>query len=282
MITENLKRALTMPSTSETSFTADAVPFKKMHSLQNDFVLLETAQPVFPQLITHMASRRTGVGCDQLLVIGPAAQSDVHATVKIYNADGSEVEACGNGTRCVVWLLAQKYGLSSIVVETKAGLLKGQVTCERDVEIMQGKPRFLTDEPLDLEAFGLQEGYAVDIGNPHLVVPLDADFDPSRFQYLGPRLESHAFFPNKANVEFVMIDEGCVRLWVWERGVGRTRACASGASAAVFALLKEGLLQNTTTPVKLEGGEMWVTLKADGTITHRAEVNLVFDGTFSL
>ena len=79
-----------------------------------------------------------------------------------------------------------------------------------------------------------------------------------------------------------MIDEGCVRLWVWERGVGRTRACASGASAAVFALLKEGLLQNTTTPVKLEGGEMWVTLKADGTITHRAEVNLVFDGTFSL
>ena len=269
--------------------TGDTVFFKKMHSLQNDFILIETNQEAGTRLlqdatfIKRISQRRDGVGCDQLLFLTPSLDAGVHADITIYNCDGAEVEACGNGTRCAGFLLAQKYGIDTVRLRTKAGVLTAHVVCDREVEVTQGVPSMLRDEPLDLTAFGFEEGYATSMGNPHLVVPVEADFDPQRLQYVGPRLESHAFFPKKTNVEFVVAEGSQVRLWVWERGAGRTKACASGACAAVYALLTQELLQCApTTPVLLEGGEMWVTHKDDGTFAHRAEVVPVFDGHFSL
>jgi len=254
--------------------------FKKMHSLCNDFVILHHAGPLKSWQVKAFADRRLGVGCDQVLLWAPSEKPDIHAALRIYNADGQEVEACGNGTRCVMWELSQHYGVPSLQVETRAGLVKGYVQGGSDIAVSQGMARFLSEEPLPLGDFGVLEGFAIDIGNPHLVVPVEGAFDQERLCRLGPRLEAHSFFENKTNVEFVKVTPQGVKLFVWERGVGSTKACASGASAAVFALYKEGLLNEPCALVSMEGGDLWVSVDPGGVVSHRADVSLVFQGTF--
>ena len=257
------------------------VPFQKMHSLGNDFVIFGHDVQLTPEIIKKVAHRRYGIGCDQVLQVLPSPKDDVHGVMRIFNADGTSAEACGNGTRCVMWDLARRFGISDIVVETEAGRLLGRVAGEMDVEVMQGQAALLFDEPLDLSEFGFEEGFGVNMGNPHLVIPVK-DFDPARMCRLGPRLEVHSAFPHKTNVEFVEPTDDGVKLWVWERGAGRTEACASGASAAVFALAQDDLLTGQTHLVRLEGGPLWVSLGEKGTVKHRAEVSFVFEGTVSL
>ena len=254
--------------------------FQKMHSLGNDFVVVGEAFSGTKDAVRMLADRRRGVGCDQVLQVLPSREKDVHAFLKIFNPDGTEVEACGNGTRCVMWSLAQKYGTPHIQVATKAGVLSGRAFGGREVEVVQGTPKLLSEDPLDLEDFTLSEGYAVDMGNPHLVVPVE-DFNPEKMCRLGPRLEAHSFFSHKTNVEFVQIQGDTLKLWVWERGAGRTQACASGASAAVFVLLREGLLKGEAVLVTLEGGPLLVSWKEGMPVTHRAEVVPVFEGVLS-
>lgn len=265
---------------ASTTRTNTGLPFKKMHSLGNDFVILEGAFDARRATIKALADRRHGVGCDQVLHVLPSSKSGVHASLRIYNADGSEAEACGNGTRCIVWALAKKYGTPHIKIETAAGILDGQVFSKTEVEVTQGIPQSLIEGPLPLEEFGFEEGYAISMGNPHLVIPVDS-FDPERMCRVGPRLEVHPFFKGKTNIEFVQIHKDHLQLWVWERGAGRTRACASGASAAVFAVLQEGLMKGDTVRVSLEGGTLWVTWSPGNPIRHRGAVSFVFQGTYS-
>ena len=254
--------------------------FKKMHSLENDFVVLQHAGKIEPWQIKAFADRRRGIGCDQVLIWAPSEKSDIHAHLRIYNSDGCEVEACGNGTRCVMADLYQHYGVSVLQVDTKAGVLKGIVHNNQEIEVVQGQPTFLSDEPLSLGEFGFLEGFAVNMGNPHLVVPVPPDFDPSRLCALGPRLEAHSFFPDKTNVEFVSVTDQGLSLFVWERGSGRTKACASGASASVFALYKENLIDEPKALVRMEGGDLWVSLDKQGFMHHQADAYLSFQGTF--
>ena len=252
--------------------------FQKMHSLGNDFVIFGGDIELSQDNIKTVAHRRYGIGCDQVLQVLPSNKENVHGLMRIFNADGTSAEACGNGTRCVMWDLAKRYGTSEIVVETPAGLLKGSVVGESDVEVTQGRASLLADAPLRLGDFGFEEGYAVNMGNPHLVIVVEK-FDPERMCHVGPRLEAHPFFPQKTNVEFVQIQEGNIRLWVWEGGAGRTEACASGASAAIFALAHEGFIQGVNHLVNLDGGPLWVTLRNDHLVAHRAQVSFVFEGT---
>ena len=256
-------------------------PFQKMHSLGNDFVIFGSDLTLLPETIKKVAHRRYGVGCDQVLQVLPSLKDDVHGFLRIFNADGTAAEACGNGTRCVMWDLARRYGISDIVVETEAGRLSGRLVGERDVEVVQGQANFLSEDPLDLSDFGVEEGFSVSMGNPHLVIPVK-NFDPGCMERIGPRLEVHPFFAHKTNVEFVQLEDDGVRLWVWERGAGRTQACASGASAAVFALAQDGLLKGQSHLVRLEGGPLWVTLGDNNIVKHRAEVSFVFEGTVFL
>lgn len=257
------------------------IPFQKMHSLGNDFVVFGDDVTLTPDIVRKVAHRRYGIGCDQVLQVLPSLKEDVHGFMRIFNADGTSAEACGNGTRCVMWDLGRRYGISDIVMETEAGRLFGRMAGEMDVEVMQGQASLLSDDPLDLSDFGVDEGFAVSMGNPHLVIPVK-DFNPERMERLGPRLEVHPFFAHKTNVEFVQPQDDGVRLWVWERGAGRTEACASGASAAVFALAYDALLEGQTHLVHLEGGPLWVTLGDQNIVKHRAEVSFVFEGTVPL
>lgn len=251
--------------------------FDKMHSLGNDFVILEGGQDLKADFVRCIADRRLGVGCDQVMLVSPSSDAGVHAFVRIYNADGSEVEACGNGTRCVVWKLAAQYGQPDIMVETKAGRLKARVMADNVVEVQQGQPKLLSPDPLDLSDAGFQKGYAVSMGNPHLVIPVSG-WDPKVFHEAGRRLEKHPFFPNKTNVAFVTTI-GDIKLWMWERGTGPTPACASGTSAAIFALMNAGTILDGTCPVHLDHGLMWVTWRSGQPISHRATASFVASGT---
>ena len=257
------------------------IPFLKMHGLGNDFgILAEPSTALNADLIRQMADRKRGIGFDQLLILYPSSKTNVHACLKVYNADGSQAEACGNGTRCAVFHLAQKYGVNKIVLEGPVGLLEGEVLDDREVEVIQGYGKLLSPDPLDLNAFSVTEGMPIDMGNPHLVVPVD-DKKCESLCRIGPRLEVHPFFPNKTNVSFMRIQErNKIRIQVWERGTGITEACASAACASVVAGVELGDLDPGPVLVSLDGGVLWVTYYPGEKVRHRGQVCTVFSGDY--
>lgn len=264
------------------------LPFEKYQGLGNDFIILDLVDESIlrPEICQLLANRRLGIGCDQLMVILPtnSDQPDCDARIRIFNTDGSEAEACGNGTRCVIQFLAQKLGISEISLDTKAGVLQGIMHDISDVEVEQGRPRFM-GEALDLCDYGLLRilGYPVNIGNPHLVIFVSLD-KILEFERLGAILEHHPEFPNRTNVEFCCIDgnKERIRVWMWERGAGRTLACGSGACATAFVALKLKLLgeDKSNVHIQMEGGSLRVSLDSSGVIRHRGDATRVFKGTF--
>jgi diaminopimelate epimerase len=252
-------------------------PFLKMNGLGNDFVVVETRSAPFAPTaedVRAIADRATGVGCDQLIAIEPA--EGVDARVRFWNSDGEEVSACGNGTRCVGWLLMQSTGKDEIVIETKAGRLITTRAGERLVSVDMGKPGLDWSEiPLaaahDTRALdvALYDDIAlvappgcVSMGNPHVVffVP---DIEAAPITTAGPVVEHHPLFPEQVNVGFAQVlERDRIRLRVWERGAGLTKACGTGACAALVAAARSDLTDRTATLV-LDGGELLIEWRAD-------------------
>ncbi|MDB5441946.1 MAG: dapF, partial [Phenylobacterium sp.] len=219
-------------------------PFLKMNGLGNDFVVVEArTQPFSPTAaeVRAIADRAAGIGCDQLIAIEPG--DGVDARVRFWNSDGEEVAACGNGTRCVGWLLMQASGQDQAVIETKAGLLKASRAGERLVSVDMGEPGLDWPEiPLaeahDTRALDVRlydhptlDGppACVSMGNPHVVFFV-ADLDAVPVREAGPAVERHPLFPEAVNVGFAqVVDRHRIRLRVWERGAGLTKACGTGA-----------------------------------------------------
>lgn len=234
--------------------------FHKMHGLGNDFVVIdarETPVEISSARAKALADRKTGVGCDQLILLEPSSRADVK--MRIFNADGGEVEACGNATRCVVSLLGGKTD-----IETVAGILKGSSLGDT-VSVEMGEPRFDWDAiPL---AYGmdtmrmpvaweeLSAPMAVNVGNPHVIF-FTADTDAVDLARLGPIIETDALFPERINVNVATVDDRSnLRLRVWERGVGLTDACGTGACATAVAAIRAGLVDGPVT-VTLPGGQL--------------------------
>ncbi len=243
--------------------------FVKMHGLGNDFVVLDHRQS--PLLLDRaaicaIADRRTGVGCDQLIMLVPPRTTGADVFMVICNADGSNAAACGNAARCVGALLMDELKRNTLIIETLAGLLH---LCRSDdglVTVNMGVARLdWHDIPLahamdtlhlPLRAGPLTDAVCVSMGNPHTVffVPEADAVDLAAF---GPRLECNALFPEKTNVEIVQfINYKSLRVRVWERGVGITRACGTGACAAVVAAVRRGLLPSRQAEVLLDGGSL--------------------------
>jgi len=252
-------------------------PFLKMNGLGNDFVVVETRSAPFdpsPEQVRAIADRKAGVGCDQLIVIEKAEDAD--ARVRFWNADGEEVSACGNGTRCVGWLLMQSSGKDEAVIETKAGRLVATRAGERLVSVDMGEPRLAWDQiplaaehdTLSLEVTlsghpALQTPGCVSMGNPHVVFFVD-DVDAVPIAEVGPKIETHPLFPEHVNVGFAQVlGPDRIRLRVWERGAGLTKACGTGACAALVAAARRGLVGREATMV-LDGGELHVEWRGDG------------------
>jgi diaminopimelate epimerase len=256
-----------------------SIPFTKMQGLGNDFVVFDGVShhiDFSTKQFRWIAHRRFGVGCDQVLIVEQAARPDVDFRFRIYNADGSEAEQCGNGARCIA-RFARDRGLiqkDEIVVESLAGVSRlrleasGEVTVDMGVpEFDPGKVPFAAKTPqivYDLEIDGKQIQVSVlSLGNPHAVQIVD-DIDNGLVESQGPLIESHPRFPRRVNAGFMkVVDRRHVRLRVHERGVGETLACGSGAGAAVIVGRRRGLLDDTVQ-VTLPGGTARVVWGGDG------------------
>ncbi|THF65050.1 diaminopimelate epimerase [Pseudothauera rhizosphaerae] len=254
--------------------------FTKMHGLGNDFVVIDaTRAPVelTPERVRAIADRHFGVGCDQLLVVEPPSGAGVDFRYRIFNADGGEVEQCGNGARCFVRFVHEK-GLTDkreIRVETRSGIIaprlegNGLVTVDMGVPVLEpARIPFVSDsgavvQPLDVGGTAVPIT-AVSMGNPH-AVQVVADVDTAPVAAQGPLIENHARFPARVNAGFMqVVSPSHIRLRVYERGAGETLACGTGACTAVVAGILRGLLQS---PVRVEtrGGELEIAWAGPGT-----------------
>jgi diaminopimelate epimerase len=265
----------------------DELDFCKMQGLGNDFVILDRRSgklSLSPEQIRRIADRRLGVGCDQLLCLEPSARADVF--MRVYNADGSEVGACGNGTRAVARLMMEESGGSRVAIETAAGVLA--VTAGlMGYSVDMGPPRFGWDEiplarpmdtlKLDLARGPLSEPVALNIGNPHAVFFVE-DADAVPLAELGPELETDPLFPERANIGVAEVrDRRTIRLRVWERGVGLTRACGSGACAALVAAVRRDLSERAAE-VLLDGGALRIAWNEAGRVLMTGPASHSFKG----
>jgi diaminopimelate epimerase len=260
--------------------------FRKMHGLGNDFVIFDAREAPLEmgaERVRALADRRTGIGCDQLIVIEPSARADVR--MRIWNADGSEVEACGNASRCVAQLLG---GESAI--ETAAGLLHASVAADGGASVAIGTPRFDWDAiplayPMDTDPMPvgweeLQAPAAVNVGNPHVVFFVE-DARAVPLERLGAAIETDPLFPERVNVNVASLEEGVLRLRVWERGVGLTRACGTGACATAVAAIRRKLVQSPVT-VRLPGGALTIAWAPGEEIVMTGAATSVFEGEVAL
>ncbi|WP_355661918.1 diaminopimelate epimerase [Halomonas salifodinae] len=252
--------------------------FTKMHGLGNDFMVVDLVTQrarLRDEQIRQLADRHFGIGFDQLLIVEPPRDPDLDFRYRIYNADGSEVENCGNGARCFARFvrdqrLTHKH---EIRVETAGGPLTLVVQEDGRVSVDMGAPRFApealpfeaaTDQlrhPLTVEGETLEIG-VVSMGNPHAVLRVD-DVDSAPVARLGPAIESHPRFPRRVNAGFMqVVSPHEIRLRVYERGSGETLACGTGACAAVASGIRQGLLESPVT-VRLPGGELTIEWAGD-------------------
>jgi diaminopimelate epimerase len=259
--------------------------FRKMHGLGNDFVILDArdgALGIDEATARALADRRTGIGCDQLILLEPSTVADLR--MRIWNPDGSEVEACGNATRCVATLIG---GESRI--ETKGGIVAGSAK-DGAATIDMGRPRFAWNEiplayPIDTAAMpaawdGLENGFAVNVGNPHIVFFV-ADADAVPLERLGREIEHDPLFPERINVNVAAIEDGTIRLRVWERGAGLTLACGTGACATAVAAISRRLV-TSPVEVRLPGGLLTIAWQPGGTIAMSGPATHVFTGEVEL
>ncbi|HHF3085979.1 diaminopimelate epimerase [Vibrio sp. CCB-PB317] len=271
--------------------------FSKMHGLGNDFMVVDciTQNVFFSQdLIRRLADRHTGVGFDQLLVVEAPYDPETDFHYRIFNADGSEVEQCGNGARCFARFVRLK-GLTnkySISVSTKKGKMILNIEDDGEVTVNMGVPEFEPNK-IPFKAKQKEKTYimragektlfcgAVSMGNPHVVTVVD-DVDTADVDTLGPLLESHERFPERVNAGFMqVVSRDHIRLRVYERGAGETQACGSGACAAVAVGVLQGLLDENVK-VSLPGGELRIAWQGPGKpLFMTGPTTHVFDGQLS-
>lgn len=268
------------------------VAFLKMHGLGNDFVVLDarrTGLAVGPAAARTLAERHTGIGCDQLIVLEPPRRPGAQLAMRIRNPDGSEAEACGNGTRCVAWLVYRETGERQVRIETAAGLLEAEIMPDGQIAVDMGPPRTeWRDIPLarpqdtlsaELAAGPLAGPVCTNIGNPHATFFVD-DPDAIDLAALGPVLERDPLFPERANIGVAAIrGPERLRLRVWERGAGITRACGSAACAALVAAHRRGRAGRRAA-VELDGGILAIDWRTDGHVVMTGPAALSFEGVF--
>ena len=280
-----------------------SLKFSKMHGLGNDFMVIDGINQTFTPnavQIAQWANRHFGIGFDQLLLVERAQTADADFRYRIFNADGGEVQQCGNGARCFAKFVYDK-GLTDkthIAVETAAGIIKPQIQPDGLVTVNMGAPHFAPAEiPFRLPKNAASEAAnaltqpiiwadnqtinasLVSMGNPHAVLRVD-DTETAPVAEIGAALQRHAQFPERVNVGFMQVlNSTHIALRVFERGVGETLACGTGACAAVVAGVRQGwLVAGETVRVALRGGDLFIRWKEGENVMMTGEAVLVFDG----
>jgi len=270
------------------------ISFTKMQGIGNDFIVIDCRSGMpgkgdreLASMSRRLCDRRFGIGADQILLLDNSGKADFR--MRIFNADGSEVEMCGNGIRCCakyIWdrQLSEKHVLE---IETAAGIIRPEKTGNL-VKVDMGSP-VLEGRQIPVDLDGLVQDYpliiedktfnitCVSMGNPHAVIFVD-DVDSFDVQRYGPRIETHTLFPRKVNVEFAQVlDPQTVRMRVWERGAGETMACGTGASAVAVAANLKGMVQKKVT-IRLLGGDLLIELDEGGHVYMTGPAEEVFEG----
>ena len=271
--------------------------FTKMHGLGNDFLVIDlVTQRAYLDTVTiqRLADRHFGIGFDQLLIVEPPDLPNVDFKYRIFNADGSEVEQCGNGVRCFAKFVhdRQLTHKTKIRVQTKAGIVEPELGANGWVRVNMGKPKFepqqipfVAEETEDLYSVELKEKTVelavVSMGNPHAVTVV-SDVIKADVKTLGRQIETHERFPERVNAGFMqVIDEKHIRLRVFERGVGETLACGTGACAAVVSGIRRGLLANDVE-VELAGGRLHISWRENDVVWMTGPTATVYEGRFDL
>ncbi len=276
--------------------------FTKMHGIGNDFIVLDHTKSPFQltkEIIQSLSHRQLGIGCDQLLVVENSTLKDVDFKYRIFNQDGNEVEQCGNGARCFYRFVKDKHltDKASIRVETKSGVIELTEDDEHMIEVNMGEPifnpkliPFISDTEKNEYSISInlpdQKGLiniaALSMGNPHAVITVE-DINKAHVKILGAYLESHALFPKRVNVGFMeIVTPHHIRLRVFERGVGETLACGTGACAAAVSGIKRQLL---STPVKVDmtGGSLSIDWKGDtNPVMMKGPAVTIFEGDIEI
>jgi diaminopimelate epimerase len=258
--------------------------FHKMHGLGNDFVIVDGRYQdvaITPALARSIADRHTGAGCDQLILIGKSSKADV--SMRIWNHDGGEVESCGNASRCVVALTHAK------TIETPAGVIEGESAGD-EVEVSIREPRFgWEDIPISYAAdtsslpfiWGpLKHGFAVNVGNPHIVFFVD-DPDSVNLDLRGPEIENDPIFPERINVHVAAVRDDGIHMRSWERGAGLTLACGTGACATAVAAIATKRAKSPIA-VHMPGGSLTIAWEPGRPVRMRGATTHVFEGDLDL
>jgi diaminopimelate epimerase len=274
---------------------ASALKFRKMNGLGNDFVVVDArsrAVELTPEAVRAIADRKEGIGCDQLIALQPSTKADVF--MRIWNADGGEVVACGNAARCVAGLIAEEQGRPQVAIETEDQVLGAVVAGDGSITIDMGVPRLAWDEiPLaepfhDTRRIELQAGpidapmlhspAVVNVGNPHALFFVD-DVEAIDLGRIGPMLEHHPLFPERANISVVQVlSPEHVKICTWERGAGLTRACGTAACASAVAAIRRDLT-GRKVKVTLPGGDLVIEWReSDGHVLMTGPYALDFEG----
>jgi diaminopimelate epimerase len=274
---------------------ASPLHFRKMNGLGNDFVVFDARKRSLAMdeaKARAIADRRTGIGCDQLIVLEPSSKADV--TMRIWNNEGGEVESCGNATRCIADILFDEKKASRATIDTKGGFLVAEKGGDRLVTVDMGAPRFdWQDIPLSekfhdtryidlhvgpVDAPSIDRPSVVNVGNPHCIFWLK-DLDVVDLAKIGPMLEHHPLFPRRANITLARIDDRKhVVIKVWERGAGLTKACGTAACAVMAAGFRLKRLDAQAT-ITLPGGDLFMAIReSDGHVIMTGPVEYEFEG----
>jgi diaminopimelate epimerase len=283
----------------------DVLGFTKYHGAGNDFVMivdLDDSRPLSPRQVAAICDRRTGIGADGVIRVVSTGRPEAPIFMDYANADGSQAEMCGNGIRCVGVMLHER-GLSndvSLDVLTRAGIRHltmhpSQGDAVDQVTVAMGTPNFtraaipmrgpawetFLGQPFEIGGGLTLTASALSMGNPHLVVFVDGDPSTVHVAHIGPMLERHELFPEHTNVEFAFVHEGTIHTRVWERGIGETMACGSGACAVVVAANEAGLVPARAV-VSFPGGDLEVERRVDGEVLLTGGAVRVFEGSVDL
>lgn len=271
--------------------------FTKMHGLGNDFVVIDLVrQRAFLDTVTiqRMADRHFGIGFDQLLIVEPPEDPTADFQYRIFNADGSEVQQCGNGVRCFARFVYEQQLTykTKMRVQTKSGIVEPELGENGWVRVNMGIPKFAPEQipftadhsqalyPLEIQDQGLEID-VVNMGNPHAVILVD-DVTTADVANIGPQVESHDRFPERVNVGFLQVlDRNQARLRVFERGSGETLACGTGACAAVVSGIRRGLLDNNVN-IELAGGMLNISWQEGDVVWMTGPTSKVYDGRLDL
>ena len=268
-----------------------SIPFIKMHGIGNDFVIIDHRYQKYEFAITKISNRKTGIGCDQVIIIENPIDANQDCTMRIYNADGNEVGACGNATRCVAHIIMQERQTQHVKIVVQDKVLSCWQVEQNTIKVNMGVPLLNWQQiplanscdtiDLPISYGSLSNPVGVNVGNPHAVFFVD-DIKQVDLSSIGPKIENHPLFPEKVNVNVAqVISAEKILLRVWERGVGETEACGSGACATLVAAIRKKYIPKHYATISLPGGDLMIEWM-DNNVFMTGPVAEVFTGLFHI